>query len=87
MRTGLFYLRYLQIEKANFEQNNHFHVFHFFVLFAYCCNLVYISDIACGLEFGFSIFKKTGDVTTLIYAALIPFFLVSVYKVYVLEMP
>lgn len=31
----------------------------------------------------FSIFKKTGDVTTLIYAALIPFFLVSVYKVYV----
>lgn len=48
---------------------------------------MYISDIACGLECGFSIFKKTGDVTTLIYAALIPFFLVSVYKVYVLEIP
>lgn len=54
---------------------------------AYCCNLVYISDIACGLEFGFSIFKTTGDVATLIYAVWIPFFLVSVYKVYVLEMP
>lgn len=36
---------------------------------------LYISDIACGLD--------TGNVTTLIYAALIPFFLVFVYKVYV----
>lgn len=49
---------------------------------------MYISDIACGLEFGvFSIFKKTGDVISLIYAASNPFFLSSVYKVYVLEMP
>lgn len=43
---------------------------------AHCCNLVYISDVACGLEFGFfPFFKKTGDVTTLIYAASSPFFL------------
>lgn len=30
-----------------------------------------------------SIFKTNGDVTSLIYAAFIPVFLVSVYKVYV----
>lgn len=78
------------MEKYNFKLNNpfiDFNVFHFVVLFAYRGNLVYISDIACGLEFGFSIFRKTGNVTTLIYAALIPFSLVSVYKVYVMEMP
>lgn len=60
-------------------------VFYFFsmcfTLFAHC-KLVYISDIACGLEFdGVFIFNKTGNVTTLIYEAFIPFFLVFVYKV------
>lgn len=29
-----------------------------FILFAYCCNLVYISFIACGLKFGFPFPRK-----------------------------
>lgn len=57
-----------------------FHIFNLVEL-ARCVCHVYITDIAHRSDFFFSVFQKSGDVTSLIYASWINF-LVSVYIIY-----
>lgn len=74
-------------EKKEFKQTA-LDVFH--VLFVCFCNLVYISDIACGLEFGLFHFQENWECHFLnlcIFDSLFSWSQRSVYKVCVLEMP